>query len=1048
MDPSALSSHFGVTVFTVKDGPHPQARCFADADESTEKALFIAYQPSEKNRYYMWFPDYDSFIVPYSKLMDTAEAHFYEVIRNRSRFFVDVDATSGDVDVGILVRAITELRPKLKNPIITTAHGPGKWSYHLVYKQVDTMANHAAFMADPSVQALSHYAVDFKVYTKNRNMRLLGSTKYGQMRFLTADSELKRKKDGQLTRHSINKMARGFVSVLDHGGAQESPSPQPSGLPEKVRALSLFEDQPDSDCHSYTSSEECEEGVMHRFRRVAGSYCKLCNRTHDNDNTCYLFEVGGKVFRKCFKGKGAIFLGHTDEEKEDGDAPRGHCLDKVGRLIEYDTPYCSHNAELLASSAGIIAQRARMGTGKTNAAAQRIRDRPDARALVISFRISLTAQYLKDKFDGCGMVGYLDVDKLDDSVNRLVIQPESMHRLRWSARGREFLCDEVIIDECSQVIRQLTSTTFTKQKHAVRSFKVFKQVIKYAKTVHLMDANLTHHHVKFFQALRGNVGKTEVYLNEHNNFQGRMIHMSERPEFMDRIYRDVEEGQQIYIATNGGENKIQALKQAICVKLAGIHRQKADEFEDSILTIYQGTMSDPRVIEALQDPNGEWGKYRVVIASPSVQSGVSYDKPGVFSRVYGLFSNFTNSSTDAAQMLCRVRHPMNDAICCVEMRNNNIGPLNKADLIKSIQTNEEHLLGGFTDYEIDCHGVAQYNENEYFRLWSNNEISRNYDLLSFKKNFIRLQEEAGLSVVEIDKMPTFEAEKVDKITGAGRGRAHRHAWELLRDAPDIDDGEASQIKDRLNKSEPVGQEDMTRLKRYNILCDYGLSTQDIADSPEWFKTYSDTKKRRTFKNSRLIAKGFNKALSHIKTYEQRRREDQVRNVANPERELTREEADMQATCDMINYKNRYKMWDLVIGWVHTLGYQQVGDEVPREDVKARSMAIRDEHCGDLETLGHLLGKSPHRLGGFAEGAKFASVLKFINGSFEQLGLSLKAKRGKPYKLVYSMVESEEVSVTREVQGKPYLLRDGDGAGDDEADSDTDDSDDEAENPFI
>ena len=1045
MDPSALSFHFGVTVFTAADGPHPQARCFADADESTEKALFIAYQPSEKNRYYMWFPDYDSFIVPYSTLMNTTHAHFYEVIRNRSRFFVDVDATSGDVNVKALVRAITEIRPKLKDPIITTAHGPGKWSYHLVYKQIDTMANHAAFMADrATVQALSHHAVDFKVYTKNRNLRLLGSTKYGQARFLTTDDELKRKKDGQLTRHSINKMCRGFASVLDHEGDQP-PQTQSRDLPD-MRALSLFEDQPDSDCHSYTSSEECEEGVMHRFKRVAGSYCKLCSRTHDNDNTCYLYEVGGKVFRKCFKGKGAIFLGHTDEEKEDGDAPRGHRLDTVGRLIEYDAPYCSHNAELLASSAGIIAQRARMGTGKTNAAAQRIRDRPDARALVISFRISLTAQYLKDKFDGCGMVGYLDVDKLDDSVNRLVIQPESMHRLRWSARGRESLCDEVIIDECSQVIRQLTSTTFTKQKHAVRSFKVFKQVIKYAKTVHLMDANLTHHHVKFFQALRGNVGKTEVYLNEHNNFQGRMIHMAERPEFMDRIYRDVEEGRQIYIATNGGENKIQALKQAICVKLAGIHRQKADEFEDSILTIYQGTMSDPRVIKALQDPNGEWGKYRVVIASPSVQSGVSYDKPGVFSRVYGLFSNYTNSSTDAAQMLCRVRHPMNDAICCVEMRNNNIGPLNKADLIKSIQANEQHLIGGFTDYEIDCHGVAQYNENEYFRLWANNEISRNYDLLSFKKNFIRLQEEAGLSVVEIDKMPTFEAEKVDKITGAGRGRAHRQAWELLRDAPDIDDGEASQIKDRLNKSEPVGQEDMTRLKRYNIMCDYRVSAQDIADSPEWFKTYSDTKKRRTFKNSRLIAKGFNEALSHIKKYEQRRREDQVRSVANPERELTREEADMQATCDMINHKNRYKMWELVIGWVHALGYQQVGDEVPREDVKTRSMEIRDGHCGDLETLGHLLGKSPHRLKGFAQDAKFASVLKFINGSLEQLGLSLKAKRGKPYKLAYSMAESEDVSVTREEPWKPYLI-DGDGADDSDAD-DSDDSDSDAENPFI
>ena len=1060
MDPKSLADHFNVKVFTTEGGEHPQARCFADADAKGTEAFFIAYQPRAKNRYYMWFPDYQSFVKPYEELMGTDDAHFYEVIRNTCRFFIDVDAKE-PVSMEKMTRAIESLRPRLKNYTLTTSHGADKWSYHLVYPIVDTMENHKAFITDPATQKLvEKFHIDDKVYTKNRNMRLLGSSKYGSSRFLVGEP-LKRKKDGKLTRPSLNKVARGFISVLDHQAPKAEASAQ---IQPSEKAFDLFADQPDRDCFSYSETIEGPEGITHKFRRLAGSHCQLCKRTHDNDNTTYLFETEGKVFRKCYKGKGSVFLGRTDDQPDEfKEAPPIDYGFNPADLIKYNERYCSNNKALLTSQAGIIAQRARMGTGKTNAAAQRIRDAPDKRVLVISFRISLTAQYLNDKFEGCGMVGYSDVEKLDNSVNRLVIQPESMHRLKWTKKG-DYVCDEVIIDECSQVIRQLTSTTFTKQKNAIRSFKVFKQIIKYAKTVHIMDANLTARHIKFFQALRG--GSVEVYWNEYNNFKGRSILMAERPEFMKSIYNDVEEGRQVYIACNGGENKIQALKMGICAHMAKIHKQKPYVFSDRILTIYQGSMSDPRVIKALENPNEEWGKYSVVIASPSVQSGVSYDQKGVFHRVYGMFTNFTNSSEDASQMLCRVRHPAVDTMCCVEMRNNNIGPRKMSDMIKAIQTNEEHLLGNFTDYEIDCDGVAQYQENDYFKLWANNEISRNYDLLCFKKNFIKLQEAAGFFVVEVDNMPTHAREKVNETTGIGRGLAMRNAWELLRDAPDITDEQADAIKAKLDKggadAESVCAEDMTSLKRFNIVRDYEIDPQAInarekeikklnkERNPKekplrgWFQTYSDPKKRRVFKNTRLINRGFAAALQHIKEYEQKRRVELEKTKRDPEKELSKDAADMLSVCDMINNKNRYKMWAMLIDWVQKLGFEDVGDEVDRDDLKEHATELRDG-ISDLEKVGHILGKSPHRLKGFSEGASFANILRFINGAIGQLGLVIKAERRQPYVLAYAMVDTDEISVGLDEPWKPRLL---DMRLMDEEDCDSDDEDQSQINPFL
>jgi hypothetical protein len=75
-----------------------------------------------------------------------------------------------------------------------------------------------------------------------------------------------------------------------------------------------------------------------------------------------------------------------------------------------------------------------------------------------------------------------------------------------------------------------------------------------------------------------------------------------------------------------------------------------------VLEISSNTINTPEVIAAMADPNATWGKYQVVVVSPSIQSGVSYDGTD-FDNIYGIFGNRTNASGDAAQMLYRVRHP-------------------------------------------------------------------------------------------------------------------------------------------------------------------------------------------------------------------------------------------------------------------------------------------------------------------------------------------------------------------------------------------------------
>ena len=1085
MTPEKLQEIFGVPVYcrdNTECGMRPQDRCFK---ANPGPGFFVAYQPSPKNRYYMRFPDKESFIVPYGDLMGKECAHFYEIIRDKCKFFIDIDIDrkkgQDDLNIELFKRHITKIRKRLKNPIVTTSHGKDKFSYHLVYNYVSTLADHKAFMDDPDTRHLLElYPIDWGVYTKNRNMRLLGSRKFGSDRVLVGDNPPSRKKDGKLSKAGVRQIARGIIAELDEPEISDElvldlPQDLHGDLPN-LPWRSVFGKQKDADCFTYSGSVEKADGTEHRFRRVASSRCELCRRTHDRDNTMYLFEVDGKVFRKCYKNKGSIYLGGGEETPPTVEVPKKNGspreireilrsgFEEVGKLIEYEEQYCSHNKDLLTSEAGIIASRARMGTGKTNAAAARIKDSPDKRVLVISFRISLTAQYVNDKFAGCGMVGYSDVKSLDNSVNRLVIQPESMYRLKWTKGNRDYVCDEVILDEVDAIINQLTGSTFTKQKNAVRSFKVFKQIIKYAKTIHIMDANLTPRHIKFFQKIRG--GSTEIFWNHHNNFVGRSIVMGTRSQVMEKIFQDIKFNRRIYIATNGGESKIQAIKQAICLCLAKEHEYPMGWFESDILTIYQGSMGDENVIKALADPNGEWGKYRVVISSPSVQSGVSYDEEKTFHSVYGLFTNFTNSSKDAAQMLNRVRHPVSShTVCCVEQRNHNIGPLTFDALVDQISAQETHLVGNFTDYDIDENGVHSYKQNEYFRLWADNEIARNYDLLTFKNNFIDLHDEAGYEIKEAEELDSHIKEKVDDDYGTGRGIAIKKAWELLGSVEDLTPEEAKAMREKIDRGKagegPTAQE-MTQLKRYGILRDYGIDGE-IADARDaqaakestdakpvrgWFQTYESASKRKTFKNARLVARGFDEALNIVKEREQDHRKAVERAILDPERELCRADADIERTRDVINSKNIYQQWAILLEWVRKIGFEDVGDEVEREEVEGKMLEIRDEYQEEsaLKHLGDVLGKDPRRLAGFAKDAEFKHVLKFINGAIGTLGLSIKAPRRKPYKLVMPMIEDGFCTLySSKDLWRPHLLDVEKMAihRDDDSDSDSED-----ENPFL
>ena len=97
-------------------------------------------------------------------------------------------------------------------------------------------------------------------------------------------------------------------------------------------------------------------------------------------------------------------------------------------------------------------------------------------------------------------------------------------------------------------------------------------------------------------------------------------------------------------------------------------------------------------------------------------------------------------STDAAQMIERVRYPINNiAYISIMMTNRNITGLTDTIIVNGLRDTTEHIfaendtLEEIANYHIDPLGFNVYDrDSDWCNLYIDNELTRNLDLYNFK----------------------------------------------------------------------------------------------------------------------------------------------------------------------------------------------------------------------------------------------------------------------------------------------------------------------------
>ena len=298
-------------------------------------------------------------------------------------------------------------------------------------------------------------------------------------------------------------------------------------------------------------------------------------------------------------------------------------------------------SQLLKHRASII--KAGLGTGKTALAsrliAQMEQDGRFARVLIVSHRRSLVGN-LAARFNA-EVYEQVPTQYLSQAP-RLAITVDSLHKIDPSRRY-----DLLIMDECEQVLRHLNGGTL-KGKETTTAYERLRTLVQSAGHVLALDAHASDATASWLQSQVDDVLKIE---NAYTHDWG-MLEFHDKPEtIIDAALAAVKaQPDQTHVVITSSRQYTELYRQ-IFAQAVG---------EDAVMMVNSWNSESADVQYFLYNINDCIRQYRVVIASPSIASGVDVTAP--IAGVWGVFTARPLLPSDMMQMLMRYRNAAHRAV--------------------------------------------------------------------------------------------------------------------------------------------------------------------------------------------------------------------------------------------------------------------------------------------------------------------------------------------------------------------------------------------------
>lgn len=470
------------------------------------------------------------------------------------------------------------------------------------------------------------------------------------------------------------------------------------------------------------------------------------------------------------------------------DTPTYNCKTKI-----INSRYMGKSINILdeINNYDIINIKSPMGTGKSHDL-KYVFENTNYSVCYLSCKRAFASSMIHE-FGDYGFVNYMDIEYKNEIINhdRVIISIESIQYCRDKY-------DLIIIDESESICDNLGGQMFVKNKPIEGALQLFKMV-ENSKKILVMDAYLSTRSFDFLKDIFNDKvnEKKSLYIKNDFQYPRRKYIDNSIESFNSQIKHSILKGKRCAICC-GSKSMVKKVMRYL---------EDSMHIEDSKVLIYDNENPLPNGI----DLNEEWKDADVVIYTPTITAGISYDnKDYPFDNLF-IYAVNCNSChfRDMIQAHKRIRFFTNNIInICISSSwkyGENEKPFRIEKVIeqndfKSLLFKDEKEIKSFKDidklkylYNIHIHNILERNISDRF-------------LDKFSKKYLELE---NIVNIENDNQNDNDFDDTDFADD----------W-IYNDIKNISTNEKDKIQakynDISNNSEKVSDEEKKMLTKYNF----------------------------------------------------------------------------------------------------------------------------------------------------------------------------------------------------------------------------------------
>lgn len=502
---------------------------------------------------------------------------------------------------------------------------------------------------------------------------------------------------------------------------------------------------------------------------------------------------------------------------------RDYLIEKEDELTEINKEDLADNEKVINGlmnwSGGkqkkIFAIRSAYGTGKTTLIEKIIKKFGFKRILWVSYRQTYTADIM-GKFQELGFKSYM---KRNFDADRIVCQVDSLTKLE----GLEDIIpqyDLVILDEIESILNHYNSSTI---KDKLNNFDCFKAILHNSGKILALDGdfyNRAYHFLSFF-------GEIDLYVNRCRPNRRNFIFCDHKEYFHTQMNWAIDKGENIVLLN-------------LSSRVANNYKEYFDK-KGGKCCIHTAKTDDEHKI-FLENVNKYWINYQVVIYSPTVEAGVSFDEEH-FHKIFCILSDESTSPRGFLQMISRVRK-----LKCsdIYIYNNGLPFKTKSHFYTFAEVREYFNEIGSKDkkrmiYKDDKDGLYKYKSDDVYDIMMayNKQEELNKKRHYFIPYLIGLLEDKGHKyqyVPNISKRYKIDkkAKNLVKVLRGNRDKEDRKLNQTkvdLLNTPDISNAEYDIILGHQYKSK-ASEMDKLKIAKHNYKKHFGIGdiTEEFIDT--------------------------------------------------------------------------------------------------------------------------------------------------------------------------------------------------------------------------